>query len=218
MQAELLKERNDPVRVEALIAAAFGNDLMARLSAIYDLGQVTSPIVSQVLPRLLRDPEAEVRLAAAQALTHRDETLPTHLVGLLQDSSPDVRLVAVQFFARVPHHQVTHVLLPLLADPVANVREATATTIGFAGNIAAIEGLAVALMDEDIQVRCAAQESLGRIDQNWLGSPGAAAARRHLLGLLASCPTADLERLQQLLEAIGPRESNIDNREAAVGV
>ena len=218
MQAELLKERNDPARVEALLAAAFGNDLLARLSAIYDLGQVTSPIVSQVLPRLLRDPEAEVRLAAAQALAHRNDILPAHFVGLLQDSSPEMRLVAVRFFARVPNHQVTHILLPLLADPVANVREATATTVGFDNNIAAIEGLVVALMDEDVQVRCAAEASLGRVHRNWFRSAGAAAARQTLQAMLAICPTADLERLQQLLEAIGPRESNVDEQESTLHV
>jgi len=216
MQAELLKERNDPARVNALLAAAFGNDLLGRLAAIYDLGQVTSPIVSQGLRKLLRDPEAEVRLAAAQAMAHRDDTLPAHFVGLLQDASADVRLVAVRFFARVPNHQVTHILLPLLADPVANVREATATTMGFDGNIAAIEGLVVALMDEDVQVRHAAQESLRRIDRDWSRSEGAAVARQQLRSLQAVCATSDVERLQQLLEAIAPRESKVDNQEFTV--
>ncbi len=216
MQAELLKERNDPARVSALLAAAFGNDLLGRLAAIYDLGQVTSPIVSQGLRKLLRDPEAEVRLAAAQAMAHRDDTLPAHFVGLLQDASADLRLVAVRFFARVPNHQVTHILLPLLADPVANVREATATTMGFDGNIAAIEGLVVALMDEDVQVRHAAQESLRRIDRDWSRSEGAAVARQQLRSLQAVCATSDLERLQQLLEAIAPRESKVDNQEFTV--
>jgi HEAT repeat protein len=218
MQAELLKERNDPARIRTLLAAAFGSDLLARVSAIHDLGQVTAPGVSQALPRLLRDPEPEVRLAAAQALVDRDDTLPAHFVGLLQDSSPDVRLVAVRFFARVPNHQVTHILLPLLADPVANVRQATATTIGFDGNSAAIEDLVVALMDEDIQVRRVAQESLERIDRNWWCSAGAVAARRRLQALLAICPTPDLERLRQLLEAIGGCESHAYLQEPSVPV
>jgi hypothetical protein len=215
IQAEMLKERNDPARISALLTAAFGNNLLARVSAIHDLGQVTGPAVSQALPRLLRDPEPEARLAAAQALAHRDDTLPAHFVGLLQDSSAEVRLVAVRFFARVPNHQVTHILLPLLADPVANVRQATATTIGFDGNSAAIEDLVVALMDEDIQVRHAAQESLVRIDQNWWCSAGAAAAGRRLQTLLTICPTADLERLSQLLEAIGGRESHAEHQLSA---
>ena len=215
MQAELLKERNDPVRVSTLLTAAFGTDLLARLAAIHELGQVNSPAVSQGLPRLLRDRDAEVRLAAAQTLAQRHDTLPASFVGLLQDSSPDVRLTAVRFFARVPNHQVTHILLPLLTDPVANIREATATIIGFDGNIAAIEGLVVALMDDDEHVRRVAQESLDRIDQNWLHSTGAAAARQHLQAL-QTCPPVDQERLHQLLEAIGAGETNVDNQEFSV--
>jgi HEAT repeat protein len=216
MSAETLKEKNNPARISALLAAAYGNDLLARLSAIHDLSQVNSTIISAELPKFLRNPEPEVRLAAAQALAVRDDTLPTHFVGLLQDTNPEVRLVAVRFFARVPNHQITHILLPLLADPVPNVRQATATTIGFDGNNAAIEDLVVTLMDEDIQVCRAAHESLGRIDPNWLLSAGAAAARHRLQALLPICPTPDFERLRQLLEAIGARESNGDNYELAV--
>ena len=156
-----------------------------------------------------------MRLAAAQTLAQRHDTLPASFVGLLQDSSPDVRLTAVRFFARVPNHQVTHILLPLLTDPVANIREATATIIGFDGNIAAIEGLVVALMDDDEHVRRVAQESLDRIDQNWLHSTGAAAARQHLQAL-QTCPPVDQERLHQLLEAIGAGETNVDNQEFSV--
>ena len=214
MSAEALKERDSPARISALLAAAFGNDLLARISAIHDLGQVASTVVSGELPKFLRNPEPEVRLAAAQALANRDDTSPSHFVGLLQDSSHEVRLVAVRFFARVPNQQITHILLPLLADPVASVRQATATTVGFDGNTAAIEGLVVALMDDDDQVFRAAHESLGRIDPNWLRSPGARTARHRLQALLPLCPSLDLERLRQLLQAIDAA-SNAENQELA---
>jgi len=218
MQAETLKERNSPARISTLLAAAHGKDSLVRLSAIHDLGQASSAIVSAELLKFLRHPEPEVRLAAAQALAHRDDTLPAHFVGLLQDSNSEVRLVAVRFFARVPTQQITHVLLPLLADPVANVRQATATTIGFDGNTAAIEDLVVALMDDDGQVRQAAHKSLERIDANWLHSAGASAARHHLQGLLAGCSAQDLERLRQLLGAIGGGEANVEHDELSVPV
>ncbi|OLE50610.1 MAG: hypothetical protein AUG74_22440 [Bacteroidetes bacterium 13_1_20CM_4_60_6] len=65
----------------------------------------------------------------------------------------------------------------------------------------------VALMDEDAQVRQAAHQSLNQIDPNWLMSNGAKAARHRLEALLAICPPADVERLQQLLGSIGPSES-----------
>jgi len=133
--------------------------------------------------------------------------LPAHFLGLLEDSNFEVRLVAVRFFARVPNQQITQILLPLLSDPVTEVRLATAATIGLIGNAAAIEDLVVALVDEDIQVCNAAHQSLIQIDPNWLLSDGASAARPRLEGLLASRPASDLERIGQLLAYIGPREA-----------
>ena len=203
MEAETLKEKNDPARISALLVAAHGGDLLARISALHDLGEVTSPMVSTQLPKFLRNPEPEVRLAAAQALVHRNDASPSHFLGLLRDTSADVRLVAVRFFARVPNQQITRILSPLLSDPAANIREATATTVGFAGNTAAIEELVVALMDDNAQVCCAAHEALVRIDPEWWLSAEAAAARPRLQALLASGQMVDLDRMRQLLEAIG---------------
>lgn len=207
IRAEAEKEKNDPARISALLAAAHGDDLLARLGAIHDLGQTTTPAVTEELLKFLSDPEREVRLTAAQALAGRAGTLPAHLLGSLEDSNAEVRLVAVRFFARVPNRQITHLLLPLLSDPVADIRQATATTIGFAGNTAAIEDLVVALMDADAQVRQAAHQSLHEINANWLMSDGAKAALHRLEALLAVCPPGDVERLHQLIGSIGPRES-----------
>jgi FOG: HEAT repeat len=210
MRAEAEKEKNDPARVSTLLAAAHSGDLLARISAIHDLGQATSPIVSEELLKFVCHREPEVRLAAVQALAMRADTLPAHLLGCLEDSSSDVRLTTVRYFARVPNRQITPLLLPLLSDSFVNIREATATAIGFEGNTAAIEDLVVALMDDDAQVRQAAHESLDRIDPNWTGSHGANAARPRLESLLSVCAESDRERLQQLLESIGPRESSGD--------
>jgi HEAT repeat protein len=209
MRAEALKEKNDPARISALLTAARGNDLLARISAIHDLGQTTSPIVSQELLKFLRHPEPEVRLVASQALAGRDDTLPAHFLGLLEDSNFEVRLVAVRFFARVPNQQIAQILSPLLSDPVTEVRLATATTIGLIGNAAAIEDLVLALADDDILVCNAAHQSLLQIDPNWLLSDGASAARPRLEALLATRPATDLERIAQLLACIGPRDLTV---------
>jgi len=207
MRAEIEKEKNDPTRVSTLLAAAHSNDLLARISAIHDLGQATSRFVSEELLKFICDREPEVRLAAIQALSMRADTLPAYLLGCLEDSSSDVRLVAVRYFARVPNRQITHLLLPLLSDPIVQIREATANAVGFDGNTAAIEDLIVSLMDEDGMVREAAHLSLAQIDPNWLYSEGAKAARPRLESLLSFCPEADLERLNQLLGSIAPRDS-----------
>ena len=210
IRAEAEKEKNDPTRVSTLLSAAHSSDLLARISAIHDLGQATSRVVTQELLKFICDREPEVRLAAVQALGMRADTLPAHLLGSLEDSSSDVRLTAVRYFARVPNRQITPLLLPLLSDAVVNIREAAATAIGFEGNTAAIEDLVVALMDNDEQVRQAAHQSLDRIDSSWNASDGAKAARPRLEALQSVCCEADVERLQQLLESIGPRESDGD--------
>ena len=206
MRAEALKEKSDPARISALLTAARGNDSLARLAAIHDLGQVPASIVSEELLEFLRHPEAGVRLVASQALAGRDDTLPAQLLGLLEDSNSEVRLVAVRFFARVPDQQIVQVLLPLLSDPVTEVRLATATTIGLIGNASAIEDLVVALVDDDIHVCNAAHQALLRIDPNWLLSDGASTARPRLESLLSSRPLSDLERIGQLLACIDSRE------------
>ena len=151
---------------------------------------------------LSSDPEKEVRLATAEALAGRADTMPAYLVGLLEDPSHEVRLVAVRFFARVPNQQISQVLLPLLSDPIPEVREATATTIGLIGDAAAIEDLVVALTDDDARVCYAAQQSLNQLDPNWLLSEGAAAARPRLEAMLSIRPPSELERIQQLLQSI----------------
>ena len=207
MRAEAEKEKNDPAKVSALLAAAHGSDLLARISAIHDLGQATARVVTEELLKFICDREPEVRLAAVQALSIRTDTLPAHLLGALEDSNSDVRLTAVRYFARVPNRQITPLLLPLLTNSVVNIREAAATAIGFDGNTGAIEDLVVALMDDDAQVRQAAHQSLDRIDANWLASDGARAARPRLESMLSTCQQSDVERLRQLLDSIGPRES-----------
>jgi HEAT repeat protein len=163
MTAELLKEKNDPARINALRAAVLGNDLLARVSAVHDLGEINDPRITQELLNLFRDREAEVRLAAAESLSRRDD-LSAHFVGLLQDESHQVRLVAVQFLGRIRHQQIAEVLVPLLSDETVLVRQATASALGNIGQASAIEALLVSLGDENEHVRYAVQQALEQID------------------------------------------------------
>ncbi len=148
-----MKERNDPHRINSLRVALRGTDLLARISAVHDLGQVNDPQVTEELLTLFRDPDPEVRLAAVQVLAGRDDSPPAHFLGLLLDTSPEVRLAAVQFFGRIHAHQITEVLVPLLSDPSLQVRQATATAIGFMGHASAIEDFVVSLADRNNQMR-----------------------------------------------------------------
>ena len=123
------KEKKDPARINALLADLAGRNLLVRLSAIHDLGEVDDPKVAQMLLTLLRATEPEIRLATAQVLSRRQDSASVHFVGLLQDPSAEVRLVAVEFLSRIRHQQIVQVLTPLLSDPHPMVREAAATAV-----------------------------------------------------------------------------------------
>lgn len=123
------EEKTDPARIRALLAEVAGTDLLRRLSAIHDLSEVDDPDVTQSLLGLLRAPEAQIRLAAAQAISRRHDSAPVHFVGLLQDPSSEVRLVAIEFLSRVRHKHIVQVLTPLLGDTNSLVREAAATAV-----------------------------------------------------------------------------------------
>jgi len=176
LAAEELKARTDPHRIASLLADLAGNDLLARLAAIHDLGQVTHPQVTQALLALFRHRDREVRLAAAQTLARRDDLPPVHFLGLLQDPSPEVRLAAVQFLGRIHHEQIVQVLSPLLSDPSAQVREATAMAMCEIGHPSAIEPLVMSLAEQDEQTRRAVERTLEHINPAWRHSEAAALA------------------------------------------
>jgi HEAT repeat protein len=177
LAAEALREKNDPVRINALLAAVRGNDLLARISAVHDLGQIDDPQIAQELLKLFRDRDAEVRLVAAQVLAERDGSPPAHFVGLLQDQSHEVRLAAIQFLGRIRHQQIVEVLVPLLSDENVLVRDETARALGFIGEASAIEPLVASLADEDVHGCCAVEKALEQIDPGWMHSEGARKAR-----------------------------------------
>ena len=142
MAAAEQKEKTDPRRINSLLAALRGTDLLARVSAAHDLGQVNDPQITKELLTLFRDPEPEVRLTAVQALAGREDAPPSYFLGLLQDTNPEVRLAAVQFFARIHAPQIAHVLVPLLSDTDLQVRQATVAAMKFMGHAVAAEDFA----------------------------------------------------------------------------
>jgi HEAT repeat protein len=164
LAAEALREKNDPARINVLLAALRGNDLLSRVSAVHDLGEINDPRITQEILKLFRHPDPEMRLVAAQTLAGRDDSPPASFVGLLQDQSYEVRLAAVQFLGRIPHQQIVEVLVPLLSDENVLVRQATARALGLIGEASAIEALLVSLGDEDEHMRYTAEQALEQID------------------------------------------------------
>jgi len=185
MAAEDLKQRNAPAMIKALLTDLQNGDLLVRVSAVHDLGKVSEPQITEVLLKLFRHRDTEIRLAAAQAVAAREDAPAGHFLGLLQDPSFEVRLTAVQFLGRIRHKQIAEVLFPLLADPKLEVRQATATALGLIGNPSAIESLVVSLADEDEHMRLVAERALEQIDPAWMHSAAAQNARGRLESMLS---------------------------------
>jgi HEAT repeat protein len=164
LAAEALREKNNPVRINALVAAVRGGDLLSRVSAVHDLGELNDPRITQEISKLFRDRDPEVRLVAAQTVARREDSSPAHFVGLLQDESHEVRLAAVQFLGRIRHQQIVEVLVPLLSDENVLVRQATARALGLIGQASAIGALVASRGDEDEHVVYAVEEALEQID------------------------------------------------------
>lgn len=177
LAAEAQREKDDPIRINALLAALRGNDSLARVSAVHDLGQIDDTRITQELLELFRDRDPEVRLVAAQVLAGRDDSPPAHFVGLLQDASSEVRLAAVEFLGRIRHQQIVELLVPLLSDENLLVRQATARALGFIGQASAIGPLVGSLADKDERMCCVVEQALQQIDPAWRHSEGARKAR-----------------------------------------
>ena len=166
--ADALRELNDPRYFRPVLAGLADPDPGNRIATIHSLGQVTHPEVTAEILKRFRDNDSDVRLAAAQMLSSRDDPSPVHFLGLLDDANFEVRLAAVQFLGRIRNQQIAQVLIPVLSDSSVDVRQATAAALGRIGHACAIEGLVMCLTDEDRLVRQAAESALEAIDANWL--------------------------------------------------
>jgi HEAT repeat protein len=146
---------------------------------------------------------------AAQVLAERDDSPTAHFLGLLQDTSLEIRLIAVQFLGRIRRPEIAEVLLPLLSDPSLQVRQAAADVIGAIGNASAIEALVVSLVDPDIQMRRTAERALRKLDPGWIRSEAARNARTRLEALLVVSAPADRGVIEHVLAKLPPPVANV---------
>ena len=189
--------------VESLTAAA---EVPGRKSLVASLG----------------DPDARVRLAAAQLLEqHADPAHLTYFLTLLADEHFEVRLTAVQFLGRMSNPDLAQALIPRLADSDSDVRRAAARALGAVRNPAAIEPLVLSLTDEEPAVRHAAAAALEEIDPRWVRTGAAQRAIPRLEALrgdsqpwIASAAETVLAKLRAAKDSdteVWKRESGIRN-------
>jgi HEAT repeat protein/DNA-binding NarL/FixJ family response regulator len=113
----------------------------------------------------LKDPEAEVRLAAVGALRRiKDSRAVIPLVASLDDAEVEVRLAAIQALGWLQDARAIEPLLGLLRSPDESNRWAAGFALGRLKAEQAIEPLIAALRDESELVRMAAARSLEHLD------------------------------------------------------
>lgn len=185
-------------------------------------GEDPSPRVTTALLNNLGDPDARVRLAAAEVLAqHADPAHVTCFLTLLGDEDFEVRLTAVQFLGRVGDPDLAQALIPRLADADSDVRRAAALALGAVRNPVALEPLVLSLADEEPAVRHAAAATLERIDPRWVRTdaaqraiPRLEARRGNPQPWIAAAAESVLEKLQAAKDSdteFWKRESGIRN-------
>jgi HEAT repeat protein len=167
--AESLGKIGDQSALPAVLPLLSDPMPAVRSAAAQALGRLASPTDEAViagLSRLLADPDDGVRQAAALAIGDI-EPPPRLMVGvadLLRSSDVQVRRAAVRALLSLDTAQVVRWLLPLLADPDADVRQAAVAALGFSGDARAATALWKRLVeDPSPAVRAEAAYHLGKL-------------------------------------------------------
>jgi len=105
-------------------------DPIRRIEALKRLGTSREPSAISAVTSLLRDPVADVRVAAAEIASEwRDEAGLRALATAANDSEPAVREAAVNGLRKLGHSSAIPVITPLLCDVNAGVRALAARTL-----------------------------------------------------------------------------------------
>ena len=157
LAATLLEGSRFPEASHLVAEARFDPDPQVRSWVCYLLGHSEDPRTSEWLLPLVRDPEADVRASAAEALScHPD---PDLLSVLLEDGHWNVRANAAKAVGDALLTELDHKLTPLLRDRVWWVRQSAALALGQLGR-SSVAVLRPMLHDDDRFARNKAAEVL----------------------------------------------------------
>jgi len=163
----------------------------------------TSAVVIRALMDALRDPDVEVRRAAARSLAHREDprAIPA-LVGALDDADAEVKEAAAEGLSEFDDPAARRGLIRLLDDPSAEVRKAALQALAHHDGAIPLQALERAARDADEELRSFAASQLGESDH-----PGAIA----LLRTLAADPSGEVRShaLQGLVERRDPGSADL---------
>jgi len=136
-----------------------------RREAVAGLSQIPDARVVRALLIALKDPDDQVRSAAAEALCKiADPACIDALVRALRDSHKHVRAIAAQGLGQFGGPNMVQPLLALMRDPHWEVREAACLALGRLGDPRGFDPLVGALKDHDREVREAAIRGLSQLN------------------------------------------------------
>ena len=186
--AEALSNLEDPRAVEPLIAALHDTEAGVRSSAAKALGwlkknppgsdefdwkfpdelpvptRAMDPRAVAPLIRALQDTEAEVRSAAAEALSRsKDPRAVDALIAACRHTDEHVRSFAFKAACGLKDARAVQALVAALGDTDANVRVQAARALGELKDPEVVTPLIAALKDTEERVRSAVAEALGEL-------------------------------------------------------
>jgi HEAT repeat protein len=163
---------------DAMVSWLNAADPRLRRKACEVAKALPNPRTVAPLSRTLGDADAEVRVAAADALGHQasdgtspaspgrgrnlDDAVPP-LLGRLDDPAPAVRIAIVNALARLGDPRAVVPLVGKVQDSAADVRQAVARALGDLGDPRASPALVLVLRDQNNDVRRDALTALGRM-------------------------------------------------------
>lgn len=122
-----------PTSVERTTAELQSSDVQVRRDAVQRLTSLPASTIEQVLPALLKDPDAEVRAEAGRAAIHVGFDASTEAEVWLADPEPSVREIAARMLGgRTVTSSAVTALARTLSDPVAAVRLEAAKALAHA--------------------------------------------------------------------------------------
>jgi HEAT repeat protein len=182
-----LGDIEDPRVPKLMLEALKKSMVLVRLAALDYVQHHADPSTYEMVERLLKDKEPNIRAAAVGAAVScgGNRAVPV-LVGMLRDASWEVRREVIKALGRIGDVTVIDNLSKALQDRDHDVRESAVVALGKLGDVRAIRPLVLALLDVESFVRDAAQNSLNKIDPHWQKTeaarsalPQIQAARKH---------------------------------------
>jgi HEAT repeat protein len=141
------------------------DDKVARIRAVYALGEIGGEAVLAPLVGALGDPVHDVRCAAIRVLgeLHEPRTLGP-LFDLLDDNDPSVRALVIEALGNFQDRRLAECFLALLGSDNPEILRRVANAIARLREPRA-EGALLSLLDhEEAEVREAAAAALGQLD------------------------------------------------------